>query len=359
MDAPTESAASSFALSLRWILGIGFAAAALLGFLAVMGPWIYLGRPILESVVAGQLQQSASDAAQSLQLGLTERRREMELAATRLPSSASDKDSLRLFLRRMQEASPFYALIGLIGSDGRFVVTSNGIAEGADVANRDYYLIGRRHTYVSDAHDAMILAANLRAGDAVPRLIDISTPIFDGDRIVGVLAAHLGADWAHEAGAAITRGLFDRFPHARVELRDAGGQILFASGDPGMASQELDANPLSAEATIQGIGETGTLHWSLRVAAPRTDLDSIVRPARVVAAAFGVLAVLLAVTVGVLLAGALARPIEGYTVDAMGIASRPRPHFRRSPAREINDLGAALRVASDELRNRPEPSSAE
>ena len=341
----SSASVSRFAPPLRAFLALAFMLATLCGILTVVGIWLLVGRASVEAIVAGQLRETAVEAAQALKDNLSERRREIEIAATEASASLDQPGALRLLLRRIQEASPFYTLIGFVDPLGTFAVTSNRLAEGVNVSNRDYFRMGRRRTFVSDAHAAVLLDKAWDQSDGAPRLIDIATPVYRGDQFAGVLAAHLTTDWAKDLGAGLAKRALARLPGARLQIVDAAGDEIFTAGP----ARSENSEDLLASAKVASVGQDSGLNWTVEVREPRQLALSLTRQLRtfVIAAAVAVLG--LSGAIGWGLGSRLARPLEGYAADAVALSQGAIPVFRGAPSREINDLGAALQLAADEL----------
>ena len=349
-------------MSIRVTLALGFLIAALIGALAIGGAVLVLGRPALEAAVQAQLQDAADSAARALTRSLQDRRREIEFAANASEFRGPELDvaKARLYLRRLQEITPFYALVGFIDSNGRFLVTSNGLVEGQDVTNRDYWLVGKQHPYVSDAHDAILLAKSLGAPDAIPRYIDVAAPVFDGGRFLGVLVAHLSDEWAGEVGAGIAQRVTGRYPGARVDVLDASGIRVYgaassqdaSSGGKGAAAQaDPDASKqLIARSSIYGLGPDAALHWSVRVSAERASALVSLAALRRAAVMMGLAALALAAALGWLLGSFGGRALEALALDAANEDRGGLTRFRRTGVVEIDDVGAALTLATDSRR---------
>ena len=284
----------------------------------------------------------------------------MELAAVEMPSPTGDANALRLWLRRLQEISPFNALIGYIDASGKFVTTSNRLAEGANVANRDYFRIGIQHTFVSDAHGAILLAEALGGPDSNFRLIDIATPVYREEKIVGVLAAHLSTEWVADAAGYVAQGVIKRFPGAQFEVRDASGEPIFAAGLPAERRRDSNAavaatseasapaDEIEAKADINEIDENNALRWTVVIRAPVSDAFALTRTPRRLALLAAIVALAASGLLGGVFAHALAKPLEGYLKNLAESGLGATPRFRPAPVREINDLGAALQIAAQE-----------
>jgi hypothetical protein len=335
---------------------LGFGGLALLCLLAVS--WLsvtQLSRAVHDTPAA-DAQGWADDVAGTIERMVLERRREVEFLgmASDLRNTRSAPDQARLFLRRAQETSPRYAMIGFIDLSGRVLVTSNGLVEGVDVSTRDYFKSGKQDLFVSDAHDAILLAKTLGSPDYLPRFVDLAAPVRDGDTVIGVVAAHLAVEWVADLGSVITKRLRNHNVTARLEVRGADGSIIYASGEHS-PSPEADAQPGANDAQvgrayINGIGPGGSLHWLVTVTFSGSDsatrLQKFSRALLIGVVAIGAYALLL----GWMLARIIARPIEGLSTRILGAADRRSVRPAGLSLREANDIAASVNLIVEELQ---------
>ncbi len=289
-----------------------------------------------------RLQDAARSAAAILQAGLMQRRREVEVLASIFPVNKLepfDSDELRLFLRRAQELSPYYALIGFVDTNGRLLVSSNGLAEGADVSGRDYFRRGRTGAYISDAHPAMLLAKAMGGADAAARLIDVSAPIIAGGRTLGVLCAHVSTEWAQATATKTARQL--GLKAMRLEVRDGSGDDIAVVGGAEAAPPETK--------TVAYIGDGGTAGWTVVASMPAsaTARLTLARDWPWALAAGGGIA--LAAGLGWAMGRQISRSLETHTLAVVRLPGGAFPEMRDEPTTELNDLGAAIRMAAEEL----------
>ncbi len=103
-------------------------------------------RERLEGEVGGQLVELAEHMAGNLDLGMFERWRDIQIAASleTLRDPSADLASKHAVPESFHRTYPTYPLVALIGPDGRVLTTSNGILTGADVADRMTSWEGRR-----------------------------------------------------------------------------------------------------------------------------------------------------------------------------------------------------------------------
>jgi signal transduction histidine kinase/ActR/RegA family two-component response regulator len=170
---------------------------------------------------------------------------------------------LQTLLEMVQRASTGYSWIGMADASGRVVAGTGGIAVGADVSQRDWFLRGAQGLHHGDLHDAVLLSRVFRPlPQGEPwRFIDISLPVRDpAGKLVGVLAAHLSWPWMREQLAAIESGL------------PSGGQIWIVGPDdrPRIAGRLGPTKDLGPAVRLRAIGEArqGRTGWSVE---PWTD----------------------------------------------------------------------------------------
>ncbi|GAA0571006.1 hypothetical protein GCM10009416_07000 [Craurococcus roseus] len=235
-------------------------ATGLLSFAAVVAAGLLASRAATERLhqgAAAELAQAARHVADTLDRGMFERWRDVQVAAAHpvLRNPAASPEAKREVLRLLQRTYPDYAITFLIGADGRIEVTSEGILEGVDVSRRDYFSGGRAGPYAGDVHEAVLMAKHLgpRPNGEPPRFVDLAAPVagLDG-RPAGVLAAHLFWDWAEGVERGVLEPMRVRRPGAEALVLARDGTVLL--GPAALRGKGL-ADLASARAA--GAGETG------------------------------------------------------------------------------------------------------
>ncbi|MEQ9724046.1 GGDEF domain-containing protein [Pseudomonas sp. WHRI 8822A] len=130
------------------------------------------------------------------------------LSALRQPG---DSREVRRLLDELQGKFPTIAWIGFTDAQGRVLASSNGVLEGASIAQRPVFLEGSQGLFIGDVHEAVLLAKLLPnpTGEAM-KFVDISLPVRDDTgSLVGVLASHLSWSWADEVREAILKPIED------------------------------------------------------------------------------------------------------------------------------------------------------
>lgn len=101
-------------------------------------------------------------------------------------------------LNALARAFTAYAWIGFADPQGRVLVSTRGLLEGAQVSARPWFQAARHEPNVQDLHQALLLGEHLKPESPdLLRFVDVAAPVFDAEnRWIGVLGAHLYADWA-------------------------------------------------------------------------------------------------------------------------------------------------------------------
>ncbi|HMN93828.1 MAG TPA: PAS domain S-box protein [Hydrogenophaga sp.] len=169
-------------------------------------------------------------------------------------AAAEDKQAL---LMTKQAAFPIYAWIGLTDATGRIVASTEPRINGLQVSDRAWFEGGRRGLHFEDVHDAVLLGQLLprpRGHELPLRLIDIALPLKDGQgRFLGVLAAHLSLDWAHDLQAYLLAQVAE--PALEMVLVNRSGEVFL--GHPGLPASAGDLSGLGVVKEAQA-GRTAT-----------------------------------------------------------------------------------------------------
>ena len=163
------------------------------------------------------------------------------LQALRQPDNVNE---VRRLLDSLQQEIPSIAWIGFTDPHGLVLASSNGILEGASIAQRPVYLEGRNGVFIGDVHEAVLLAKLLPnpSGEAM-KFVDISLPILASDgSLVGVLASHLSWAWADEVRRTILGPMQDR---RNVEFFVIGQDHGILLGPRDMIGQKLELPALA------------------------------------------------------------------------------------------------------------------
>ncbi|UEM22033.1 cache and HAMP domain-containing protein [Skermanella mucosa] len=172
----------------------------------------------------------------------------------------SDPDRLRVKLETLQRSSPEYAWVGLASPEGKVLVSTGRLLEGADVSGRPWFRAGSRNMFAGDVHEALLLAKKLPPnadGDPL-RFVDVSMPLRRADGVpLGVLGAHLSWSWGEEITASVLAVRGDRSESVEALIVSAEGDVLM--GPDGLVGGKLDL--LSLGAARQGGTRYGLETW--------------------------------------------------------------------------------------------------
>ncbi|WP_425284011.1 sensor histidine kinase [Methylobacterium phyllostachyos] len=364
---------------LRVVLALGFGTLGLLATLALAALVSHDATARLEAEVGGQLAEIAGQMARSLDLGMFERWRDIQIAAASdsLRDPGVGTAAKRALMERMQATYPAYSIIGLIDPAGYVAVTSTGALEGADVSGRDYFRAGREKPFVGDVHPAKLLQSPTAREPL--RLLDLAAPVRAADgHLVAVLAAHLDWTWARDMARLLEGSFRGHRAGAEILILARDGSVLLGPPalqgsplppdaltggrplDPQGASRvglwpDSAASYLSARAVTAGSGGYPGLGWQVVV---RQTADRALAPAtalrrRILMAGSAV--ALAAALLAWLLAGLIARPLRELALAAGALGNdRPLPPLPRSLVREGALIADALGMAADELARRGE-----
>ena len=214
---PSHSLRSRFAIliallvaALSWLLG------SLIGQDASQRIREEVGRDLSEVsfMMVDRLDRDMQSRAAMLQV----------LGKLRALSQPDDIGEVRGLLDRLQTEFPSIAWIGFTDAQGKVLASSDGVLEGASLAQRPVYLEGRKALFIGDVHEAVFLAKLLPnpTGEAM-KFVDISLPVYDADgSLVGVLASHLSWTWADEVRLSILEPIQQRRNAAPLFLVNRG-----------------------------------------------------------------------------------------------------------------------------------------
>ena len=363
-------------------LALSFALlSALLTLLLVKVIGVTAGDAVRANIGDG-LAELALQTSDKLDRGMFERYREVGLLARRFDHGANPRDtaSAREFLGALQETYPHYAWIGAATLDGKVVVSTQGMLEGADVSKRPWFTHALKGNYAGDVHEAVMLGRLLKNPTSEPlRFVDVAAPYGDKEgKPVGVLGAHLSWLWAREVEQSIIVPGLARLGLQSFILGRDGAVLL---GPPGMAGQKF-ALPSTAAAREGGNGfklETWPdgkeylvgysnsngyasypgLGWTVLV---RQEADSAFGPVQDIQHKVlwsGIAVALGFALLGVLIAARISRPLTALTAaagriesgEALAIAERSGDYVEvRELARSLASLLSKLRQKENDLR---------
>ncbi|MCW4114291.1 ATP-binding protein [Aurantimonas sp. MSK8Z-1] len=342
-------------MSLRRCLFLLFAtfAVALIAAMALIAHLVTSAA--LEQGVQRQLSQAADQMSERLDFHMYERLNDIVQAAA-LPHlfTPGREDSQRRYLESLQREDTNYAWIGYAGLDGKVIVSTGGLLEGADVSQREWFAAGRRAPVGLDVHEAKLLQKYLAPPDAeMLRFVDVAAPVYDVDgNLSGVLAAHLSWSWADD----VRRQVLNTVPSLDLSdlliTADNGTVIL---GPRSLLDTRLDPKDpayVSASSRTRGFRSFAGLGWSVVARQPVETALAPVRRAEAVIMVSGIALVILSGFLGRFIASLIARPLQRLATSAgSGLLGRDAA---ATPAagtyREARTLASALNEAFERVR---------
>ncbi|UEM04664.1 cache and HAMP domain-containing protein [Skermanella rosea] len=220
-----------------------------------------IGSRLRDQAGAGALDLSAQ-IADKLDRSMFERWQDIRMIGRiqETLETDSDPDRLRVKLETLQRSSPEYAWVGLASPEGKVLVSTGRLLEGADVSGRPWFRAGSRNMFAGDVHEAVLLAKKLppnAKGDPL-RFVDVAMPLRRADGVpLGVLGAHLSWSWGEEITASVLDVRGDRSESAEALIVSAEGDVLLGPED--LTGGKLDL--LSLGAARQGGTRYGLETW--------------------------------------------------------------------------------------------------
>lgn len=366
--------------SLRLVLAIALGALGLASTLLLTTLVTREATARLQVEIAAQLHELAGHMARTLDQGMFERWRDIEIVASNamLRDPTVPLAAKRTMLERIQRTYPLYSIVALVSAEGRILATSNGLIEGADVSRRPYFLAGRNGPFIGDVHDAVLLANLLPTTTGEPlRFVDIAAPVFGPDgSSAGIVAAHLDWTWARDLAKSFALSLRGRREGAEILVLGQDGTVLI--GPPSLqghavapallatlgSARERDGSILAtwpdddrpyvtAIEKTQGYRSYPGLGWSVVVRHRTERALSSVADLRLNLLVAGTLVAAAAAGIAWVLAGRIAQPLCDLARAAAALGrDEPLPAFSRTMVKEGRSVAEALVVASAELRRR-------
>ncbi len=201
--------ANRLTLRTQWTLLAVAVCSVTVGLAAATSAWI-AKREALE-LTRDRLDTLAGALADQLDNGMFERFREVQnLARLSLVRGRWSEEPLavREVLEQLQNSLPNYAWIGFARLDGTVHAATQGMLEGASVAERPWFGEGLKGMTVQDVHPAKLLAEKLGpSDDGEPfRFVDVAAPVLsERGTVMGVLGAHLSWTWARDLSRQLLR----------------------------------------------------------------------------------------------------------------------------------------------------------
>ncbi|WP_053225576.1 sensor histidine kinase [Methylobacterium indicum] len=354
-------------------LGLGFVGLAATLVLALVASRVASER--LEARIEAELADLAGTMAGRLDRGLFERWRDIVILAENdtIRDPAAPVERKRRVLWRAQETYPDYAIIGLIGVDGRIAATSTGALEGAEVGHRDYFTKGRHSPFVGDVHDVVLLAQLEPGRDPAdpPRVLDIAAPVRDDlGRLVGVVSGHLDWAWARAAEASLREtagtprdltvlvlardGTVLLGPDALRRTRLPADLPSVAGARDGRSGTEAETWPdgrryLTGFRQTRGYRDFPGLGWTVLVRQDAGTAFASVADLRRQILLWGLVVATVAAGIGWFAAGLLARPLRRLAIAASALGRGETATVPGSAVREAQAISHALTAAARAL----------
>jgi diguanylate cyclase (GGDEF)-like protein/PAS domain S-box-containing protein len=192
--------------------------------------------------------------------------REIELMAQAQTFIRADitVEQRRDLLEAMRATTPAFAWIGFIDADGRVLVSTDGLLEGADVSTRPWFVNGSQAPYVGDLHEAVMLKKLLpNPSDEPPYFLDVAAPVYKDGEVIGVLSAHLSWAWLASMMQTINHedGNIDPSSRTEIFIISSDGYVLMdnQSSPPTMPPYPFSLPELLLEKTVNS--GSSTTRW--------------------------------------------------------------------------------------------------
>lgn len=313
-----------------------------LTFAALSGLGGYLGGVATEEMTqtTGQLlHTSAKAAAEILATHVRERGLEIDLLR-RGPLFVRGElqgQEVRYVLELRKSVHDAYAWLGVAGLDGTILQATDGRLLGQDVSQRPWFQGGRSGLFISDVHEALLLAPQAPAGsEPAPRLFDIAAPVLDErGHLRGVLGAHVSWAWITDVVDNTVKGPLGQ---RQVEVLIANGkdEVIFPAAYVGQLKLPAEGrlnrrfqtltwsdgvDYLTSIVDVREVTQS-PLNWKVVLRRP---LDEAYRPVRELGAKLfliGGVAVVLFALCAYYFANKVIRPLEKLATAAERVQSR-------------------------------------
>jgi len=354
----------------RLRIGAAFSALALVLFVGVGLISGEQARRQSHADMSASLQRQADRLARNLDAGMSERFREIRNLSTleNILGEELTPAQWRQLVERLQASFSHYTWIGVTDTEGKVLAATGGILEGRDVSKRPWFAQGMQQPFVGNVHDALLLQSLLQPGpNAEPmRLMDFAAPMRLGDRVTGVLGAHLSWGWVEERRREAQKSAR---PGREIEivLTDPDGTALLRPGLPTLQTpgRSMIESVREGAATIEwpdGVryltaasvsaayaGYPG-MNWTVVVRQPESTATAASTALMHRIWAVGAFGALIFGLVGWWLAGRLTAPLRALAGAAsVVVAEAPEGD---GPKDEVTQLAGALGALIQRLRQR-------
>jgi diguanylate cyclase (GGDEF)-like protein len=342
-------------------LAAGLLCLGLVGLLT--GAAAYVGHVTTDGLVRRDIAELADTMMDSLQRGMFERFRELQLLA-RMEATAEmlngDPGRLQRVMENMQATYDKYAWIGLAHTDGVIKVATNDLFEDDKVEGHAWFRNGQHGPAVSDVHLNPALAERL--ADATREFVSISVPVRSRDgALLGVVGAHLKWQWADALRHDFLEPKHDG-AETQIWVVSRSGEILLG---PGAGSSAFTAAEIAAMhsagsgalidahngkpiltgfAVDKGYRDYPGLGWIAIARRPAAVAFASVHRITWTLLGLGAVMAILGIALTLAMANRVAAPIQALTAAAKRIRQDPNGVFPRlAGPREIVQLSAVLR----------------
>lgn len=270
-----------------------------------------------------------------------------------------DPEEVRRQFTLLSQVDRRYTWIGVADLQGKVLAASQGMLEGASVAERPWFRRGLNGPTAVDVHEAVLLAKLLPATQEPRRFVDFAAPVRnDQGAVVGVVGAHF--DWN------MVRDIIQAMRGQGVDALLVSRDRTVLSGPPEL--QETKLSEGSAVAAGQGTSISLREKWQdgrdyITAVIPsiqfkdmpsfgwgliaRADLNTVLDPTRAIAQSFWMLlgaGALVGLVLLYLFSAWLAKPLRRLVATAEALASgrTDQPPHDETRYEEAACLSAAL-----------------
>jgi diguanylate cyclase (GGDEF)-like protein len=330
---------------------------------AAAGGAVYMGQRQTRDLIEQHVADIAGAMARTLDRDMFERFREIRNLSEAPTTRTMNRDALRALLTGRQLSMKDYAWIGVTDPDGLVVASSGAQLEGQSVAKRHWFMRGREAPTIGDVRESDMLNELLgRPRGQGFRFVEISAPIMDNGRLVGVLGAHLSWTWA----ADVRRAMLESDTSGGVRdlwILSADGTMLLgprlgsqpysadriaemrAAGKGYFEWQTDDGEMLTGFALASGYRDYPGRNWIIIAHQPARDAYAAVRRLEWRVLILSLLISVAGVALMWIISKRIARPLRQLTQAARHLGRDESVTMlpRLAGAREIVNLSAALR----------------
>jgi diguanylate cyclase (GGDEF)-like protein len=330
---------------------------------AAAGGAVYMGQRQTRDLIEQHVADIAGAMARTLDRDMFERFREVRNLSEAPTTRTMNRDALRTLLTGRQLSMNDYAWIGVTSPDGLVVAASGARLEGQSVAMRHWFMRGREAPTIGDVRESDMLNELLeRPRGRGFRFVEISAPIMDNGRLVGVLGAHLSWTWA----ADVRRAMLESDSSGGVRdlwILSADGTMLLgprlgsrpysadqiahmrASGKGYFEWQTDEGEMLTGFALASGYRDYPGRNWIIIAHQPARDAYAAVRRLEWRVLILSALISVVGVGLMWIISKRIARPLRELTQAARHLGRDDTVTMlpRLAGAREIVNLSAALR----------------